>query len=330
MADLSNRTAIGRTGLRLTRLGLGTASLGFLPPHVEEAQAEPIIRRARELGITYFDTAPLYGEGRAERRLGTILPSWPRDSFVISTKAGYTLTGTQATTPHDPRDWVPPEPPKDYSYDTTLRGVEASLQRLGLERLDIVYIHDPDTHFAEVMAGAYPALERLRAESLICAIGAGMNQAEMPARFARAADFDCFLLAGRYTLLDQRGLHEFLPLCAKRGIAVVVGGVFNSGILAHPYAETPTFNYRPADGVWIEKARRIDTIGRRHGVPLKAAALQFPLGHPAVAAVLAGPRSQTQLEENVAMFTTPIPTAFWAELKATGLLATEAPVPPGL
>ncbi len=330
MADASARAAVGRTGLRVTRLGLGTAALGFLPPAVEEEQAGPVIQRARELGLDYFDTAPLYGEGRAERRLGTILPAWPRDSFVISTKAGYILTGTQATTPDDPRDWIPPEPPKDYGYDAILRGVEASLRRLGLDRLDIVYIHDPDTHFAEVLAGAYPALDRLRAEGVIRAIGAGMNQAAMPVRLAQAANFDCFLLAGRYTLLDQRGLPELLPLCAARGIAVIIGGAFNSGILADPYAATPTFNYRPAEGVWIEKARRIDTIARQNGVPLKAAALQFPLGHPAVAAVLAGPRSLVELEENVAMFQAPIPAAFWAALKAAGLLAAEVPVPPGL
>jgi D-threo-aldose 1-dehydrogenase len=330
MAQVSERTKLGHTELQVTRLGLGTASLGFLPPQAELAQAGPTIIRARELGIVLFDTAPLYGEGQAESRLGTILPSWPRDSFVIATKAGYLLTGAQPTMPADPRDWVPPEPPKDYGYDAIMRGVDASLRRLGLDHLDIVHIHDPDDHFEAVMNGAYPALERLRSQGVIRAIGAGMNQAGMLARLARAADFDCFLLAGRYTLLDQRGLPELLPLCAEKAISVIIGGVFNSGILAKPYAATPTFNYRPADTAWIAKARRIDAVCREHDVPLKAAALQFPLGHRAVTTVLTGPRSLANLEENVAMFEFPIAAAFWDDLRAAGLLGPEVPLPPSV
>jgi D-threo-aldose 1-dehydrogenase len=215
----------------------------------------------------------------------------------------------------------------DFSYDGVLRSVEESLARLGLDRIDILHIHDPDEHYEAALTGAYRALDRLRAEGTIRAVGAGMNQAEMLVRFARAADFDCFLLAGRYTLLDQSGLAELLPLCAERGIAIIIGGVYNSGVLADPHGDGATFNYRPAGMRLLERARRLDAVCARFGVPLKAAAIQFPLGHPAVSVVLNGARSVAELEENAAMFRTPIPPELWAALKAEGLLPEGVPVP---
>src|SRR5947209_4555710 len=207
-----------------------------------------------------------------------------------------------------------------------MRSVEESLARLGMDRIDILHIHDPDDHYEEAISGAYRALDRLRAGGSIAAIGAGMNQAEMLARFAREADFDCFLLAGRYTLLDQIALRELLPLCVERDIAVIAGGVYNSGILANP-GPGAHYDYTPAPPELIERAQRIEAVCSRHGVPLKAAAIQFPLGHPAVACVVIGSRSVAELEENVDMFRHPIPADLWQELKFERLLPEEAPVP---
>jgi D-threo-aldose 1-dehydrogenase len=217
-------------------------------------------------------------------------------------------------------------PVYDFSYDGVMRSVEESLERLGVERVDVLHVHDPDDHLEEALAGAYPALDRLRAEGAIGAVGAGMTQTPALVRLAQAADFDCFLLAGRYTLLDHGGLTELLPLCEQRGISLIVGGVYNSGILADP-APGATFDYAQAPPALLERARRLHEVCARHGVPLKAAAIQFPLGHPAVASVLTGCRSAAELEENVRMFETPIPADLWAELRAEDLLAPDVPVP---
>jgi D-threo-aldose 1-dehydrogenase len=214
----------------------------------------------------------------------------------------------------------------DFSYDGVMRSFEESLIRLGMERIDVLHIHDPDNHFNQALEGAYRALDSLRDDGLISAVGAGMNQVEMLTRFAREADFDCFLLAGRYTLLDQTGGDELLPLCLERGIAIIAGGVYNSGILADPTPGTH-YNYQPASAELLDRAQRIAGVCSRHGVPLKAAAIQFPLGHPAVNSVLIGCRSAAEVEENVRMFETPIPSQLWEELKAEHLLPAEAPVP---
>jgi D-threo-aldose 1-dehydrogenase len=219
----------------------------------------------------------------------------------------------------------PVQPVFDFSYEGTLRSLEESLVRLGLDRVDVVLIHDPDDHFEQALAGAYRALERLRGERVVGAIGVGMNQAELLCRFAHEGDFDCFLLAGRYTLLDTLALRELLPLCEERGIAVLAGGVFNSGILADPAAGT--YDYAPAPLGVVERARRIAAVCARWDVPLQAAAVQFPLGHPAVASVLVGCRSQAELEEDARLFETAIPAGLWEELRAEGLLPEEAPVP---
>lgn len=275
-----------------------------------------MVEAAWQAGIRFFDTAPLYGHGLAERRLGEVLRTKPRNEFVLATKVGRLLREGAPPDPSQSYKGVPAvNPVFDFSYDGVMRSVEESLTRLGLDRVDVLHIHDPDDHFDEALTGAYRALDRLRKEGSIKAVGAGMNQAEMPARFAREADFDCFLLAGRYTLLDRTGALELLPLCEERGIAIIAGGVFNSGILANP-GPGATFDYRAAPADLVRQAERLHATCERHGVELKAAAIQFPLRHPAVASVLTGCRSVAEVEENVRMFQVPIPDALWPELNA--------------
>jgi D-threo-aldose 1-dehydrogenase len=283
---------------------------------VTDDEAHRTVEAAWDAGIRLFDTAPLYGSGLSERRLGAVLSSKPRDEYVLTTKVGRLLRADAPPDPEQSFKGTPPlNPVFDFSYDGVMRSVEESLERLGLDRVDVLLIHDPDNHYDESLHGAYRALDRLRAEGSIKAVGAGMNQAEMLARFARDASFDCFLLAGRYTLLDRTGARELLPLCVERGIGIIAGGVFNSGILADPDAQ-PRFNYRPAPPGLVRRARELKAICGRRGVDLKSAALQFPLRHPAVAAVLLGPRSVAQLEENLEMFETRIPEDLWQELDA--------------
>ena len=285
-----------------------------------------MVEAAWSAGIRFFDTAPQYGNGLAEQRLGAILRAKPRDEFVLATKVGRLLRAG-APAQSDTFPGAPPlNPVFDFSYDGVMRSVEESVTRMGIDRIDILHIHDPDEHFAEALSGAYPALDRLRKEGTIKAVGAGMNQAEMLARFAREASFDCFLLAGRYTLLDQVGLKELLPLCVERGVAIIAGGVFNSGILADPRPGTH-YNYQAAPAELVQRAARIKAVCERHGVSQKAVAIQFPLGHPAVQTVLTGCRTVDEINENVGAFQSPIPPAVWEDLKAEGLLAAEAPVP---
>jgi len=316
---------LGRTALTVTRFGLGTAPLAGLFEAVDEAQGIAVIERAWDAGIRFFDTAPLYGHGLAEMRLGKVLRQKPRDEFTLATKVGRLL---RADVPPEPgqswRGTPPVNPMFDFSYDGVMRSFGESLERLGLDRVDILHIHDPDDHYDETINGAYRALDRLRADGVIGAVSAGMNQAEMLTRFAREGDFDCFLLAGRYTLLDQIALKELLPECHKRGIAILAGGVYNSGILADPKPGAH-YNYQTAPAELIDRALRIRDVCSRHGVPLKAAAVQFPMGHPAVACVIIGCRSTAQLDESIEMFEVDIPPALWQDLKAQGLLAAEAP-----
>jgi D-threo-aldose 1-dehydrogenase len=316
---------LGRTDLTVTALGMGTAPLAGLYQAVPEGQAAETLTQAWDLGLRYFDTAPLYGHGLAEQRTGKLLRQHPRDEFVLSTKVGRLLV------PGEP----PPEsmykgtprvvPVFDFSYDAVMRSFEESLGRLGMDRVDILYIHDPDEHEDAVLNGAYPALARLREEGVVQAIGAGMNQSEMLARFARQTDMDCFLLAGRYTLLEQGALDELLPICEQKNIAVVIGGVFNSGVLANP-APGARFNYEPAPADLVDRAARIAKVCERWQVPIKAASLQFPMAHPQVVSVLIGSRSREHLEENVRLFELEIPDGLWADLKSAGLLDEAAPV----
>jgi len=300
----------------VTRLGLGTAPLGGLFEAVADDEAHRVVETAWQAGMRFFDTAPLYGHGLAEQRLGAVLGSKPRDEFVLATKVGRLLRAGAPPDPSQSYHGVPAvNPVFDFSYDGVMRSVEESLARLGMDRIDILHIHDPDDHYEEAISGAYRALDRLRAGGSIAAVGAGMNQAEMLTRFAREADFDCFLLAGRYTLLDRIALKELLPVCVERGIAIIAGGVFNSGILADPKPGT-TYNYSVAPPQLVDRAARLNAICKRHGVDLKAAAIQFPLRHPAVALVLTGCRSVAEVEENVRMFETSIPEVLWDELDA--------------
>ena len=321
------RVPLGRTTLTVTRLGLGTAPLAGLFEEVGEAEAIGVIERAWDLGVRSFDTAPLYGHGLAETRLGKVLRDKPRNQFTLASKVGRLLRGDAPPEPGQVFRGTPPvNPVFDFSYDGVMRSFEESLERLGLDRIDIVHIHDPDNHYDAALHGAYRALDRLRADGVIGAVGAGMNQAEMLTRFAREGDFDCFLLAGRYTLLDQIALRELLPECIKGGIAIIAGGVYNSGILADPKPGAH-YNYRTAPADLVARAQRIRDVCARHGVPLKAAAVQFPLGHPAVTCVVVGCRSAAQLDDTIAMFEVDIPPELWDELKSEHLLPAEVPTP---
>jgi D-threo-aldose 1-dehydrogenase len=318
---------LGRTELTVTRLGLGTAPLAGLYRPVREEDALPVIETAWESGIRFFDTAPLYGYGLGEERTGKVLRSKPRQEFTLATKVGRLLRADAPAEPGQSFFGTPPvNPVFDFSYDGVMRSVEESRERLGIERLDILHIHDPDSHFYDALHGAYRALDKLRSEGVIGAVGAGMNQAEMLTRFAEEADFDCFLLAGRYTLLDQVALKELLPVCVKRGVAIIAAGVYNSGILGDPKPGAH-YNYQDAPAELIDRAQRIRAVCDRHGVPLRAAAVQFPLGHPAVQMVVVGCRSVEQMQDSIRMFETEIPAALWDELKSERLLAAEAPTP---
>jgi D-threo-aldose 1-dehydrogenase len=318
---------LGRTALTVTKLGLGTAPLAGLFQAVDEAQGVRVIERAWEAGIRFFDTAPLYGYGLAEIRVGKALRHKPRDEFVLASKVGRLLRADAPPEPGQAYRGTPAvNPVFDFSYDGVMRSVEESLERLGLDRIDILHIHDPDDHYDEAINSAYRALDRLRTDGVIGAVSAGMNQAEMLTRFAREGNFDCFLLAGRYTLLDQVALKELLPECLKRGIAIIAAGVYNSGILADPKPGAH-YDYQAAPPELLERAKRIRDVCERHGVPIKAAAVQFPFGHPAVTGVVVGCRSEQQLVESIEMFEVDIPGALWSDLKAERLLPPETPTP---
>jgi D-threo-aldose 1-dehydrogenase len=325
------KLGIGRTDLKVTRLGFGGVPLGGLYRDVSENEAEATVRRALDLGINYFDTAPIYGFGKSEIRLGRELAKCTRDSIVVATKVGYTLVaddGKPDEKVFHRFDNVPPlHPIFDYSYDGIMRTFAGSLERLNLSYVDILNIHDPDDHWKEAIEIVYPALHKLRAEGVVRAIGVGMNQAEMLARFAREGDFDCLLVAGRYTLIDHTALRDLLPVCQSRKISVVIGGPYNSGILATGVRPGATYNYVDASPAVIEKVAAIEAVCKRHHVPLPAAALQFPMAHPAVAAIIPGARSAAEVERNIELLNLPIPKDFWEELQQLNLLPRETPVP---
>jgi D-threo-aldose 1-dehydrogenase len=323
--------ALGRTGLSVSALALGTAPLGNLYSALTDQEAEATVRSALARGLSYVDTAPHYGLGVAERRVGRVLASLPRDAFVLSTKVGRLLRPLAEGETADPEGFVDVPPCKrvwDFSRDGVRRSFEESLERLGLDRVDVVLLHDPDDHEREAREQAFPALAELRDQGVVRAIGAGMNQAEMLARFVHDLDLDLVLVAGRYTLLDQRALEALLPACAVRGVAVVVGGAFNSGLLADPRPGA-TYDYVPAPAALVARAARIGKVCARHGVPLRAAALAFPYGHPAVTSVLVGARSAAEVEDDVALYATPVPRELWDELVSESLLPAHVPVPVG-
>jgi D-threo-aldose 1-dehydrogenase len=304
---------VGRTALQVTRLGLGTVPIAGILGPVSEEQAIETVRTTLDLGMTLIDTAPLYGVGRSERLLGQALAGVPRDSYVLSTKVGRLL-----------------EPDGiwrfDFSRDAALRSLESSLERLKLDRVDIVLVHDPDDHLQEALAGAFLALAELRAQGVIGAIGAGMNQWQMEEQIARHVDVDCFLLAGRYTLLEQGAL-GFLEFCRERQIGVFLGGVFNSGILATGVRPGARYQYAEAPPEILARAGQLEAICARHGVPLYVAAAQFPLAHPAVTAVVLGVGSPAEMRANHAALSAALPPGLWADLRSAGLLDEAAPTP---
>ncbi|MGW4210458.1 aldo/keto reductase [Lentzea sp. NPDC004789] len=316
----------------LSRLGLGTSPLGNLYTEVTDHEARAVVDTAWESGIRIFDTAPHYGLGLAERRLGAALRDRPRDEFVLSTKVGRLLVPDPSGAGRlDDDGFVVPATTRrvwDFSADGVRRSLESSLDRLGLDRVDVVYLHDPDDHWEQAANEAMPALVALREQGVVGAIGAGMNQWQMLARFVRESDVDTVLLAGRYTLLEQPALAELLPLCAERGVDVLAAGLFNSGLLARQdVPDDATYDYRTAPADVVGRARRIAAVCARHGTTLPAAALWFPFGHPAVTGALIGARAEAELHANVAAFATPPPPGLWAELRAAGLLESDVPTP---
>jgi D-threo-aldose 1-dehydrogenase len=307
---------IGSTGVEVGRLALGGAPLAGLYQAVTDDQAERTVRRALEQGIRYVDTAPHYGAGRSEQLIGQALAQRPRSSFAVSTKVGRRLRPRPPTEPPDDAGFAAEPAYKrewDWSRDGIRRTLSESLDRLGLDRVDVAYLHDPDDHEDQVYAEAYPALVRLRDEGVVTAIGAGMNQTAMLTRFAERLDIDVVLCAGRYTLLDRSAREDLLPTCLERSISVIVGGVFNSGLLADPNLGA-AYDYAPAPPDLVGRARQLRDACAAHGVALRAAALQFPLRHPAVTSVLVGCRSPEEVDDNVASLGRPIPDSLWDEL----------------
>jgi D-threo-aldose 1-dehydrogenase len=333
---------LGRTGLEPTMIGLGCAPLGELFVRVDDATAQATLQAAWDGGVRYFDMAPEYGFGLAEHRAGDFLRRRPRGEFILSTKVGRLLRA-----PRDPAKFkkvfwtggLDFEFHFDYGYDAIMRSMEDSFQRLGMNRIDMLLIHDldvtthgsqalVDAHMNALLAGGFRALADLRAAGWIRAIGAGLNDAGMMLRLLETTDLDFFLLALRYTLLEHDTLEVQLPRCVEKGVGLVIGGVFNSGITATGAVPGATYNYAAATPAIMERVSRIEAVCARHNVPLPAAALQFPLGHPSVATVIPGAFNPAQVAANLANVRHPIPTAFWDELKAEKLIRADAPTPP--
>lgn len=333
------RRTLGRTGLEVTVLGFGSAPLGDIYEVLDDATAIATVETAARAGVTLFDTAPLYGQGSAEHRVGTALRRRPPGSFVLSSKVGRVLSPAPAGRIRTSRyvGGLEFNVTNDYGYDAAMRSHEASLQRLGLPKVDMLLIHDADawTHgpvegpkrYAEAMGGAYRALEKLRSEKVIRGIGIGVNDPVYAARYLTEGDFDCMLIAGRYSLLEQPALAELLPIAARKRVGVVLGGVFNSGILATGPIAGARYNYTPAPPEILEKVGRIERVCRAHGVPLATAAMHFCLGHGAVSSLALGAVAPAEVERNVAAMATKVPAALWADLKAERLLEPAAPTP---
>lgn len=333
MQNRKNR--IGKTDLEVTQLGLGGTGLANMYTAIDDASARELIRGASRLGINLFDTAPCYGNGTSEARFGEVLPTLDRNAFVLSSKVGYDLVPlAEGETieslfagEHRYKTRF------DFSYDAAMRSIEGSLARLKVDALDMVAIHDPDetvgadpnadpyaaSHFREAMDGAYRALDELRSQGVIKAVGVGMNQWQMLADFAKEGDFDYLLCAGRYTLLQYDAASELMPICKAKGISVIIGGPYCSGILASGAVEGAYFGYAPASEEMLAHVRRIEALCAQHGISLRAAALHFPLRHPAVASVIPGARSLKELEQNLEALNERVPEAFWSNLADQGL-----------
>jgi D-threo-aldose 1-dehydrogenase len=324
-----NKRPILRTGLPLTELGFGAASIGNLYRETTDAEAENAVDAAWELGIRYFDTAPHYGLGLSERRLGRALSKYPRDEFVISTKVGRLLVPNPRRTGRDSdgfavrddlsREW-------NFSRDGVRRSLDSSLERLGLDRVDIVYAHDPDQADDDAGIRVAPFLVELRNEGLVDSVGVGTNSAREAARLLARTDVDLAMLAGRYTLLEQGALDDALRVATDTAKSVIAVGVFNSGLLAN---ESPSlearYDYRPADAQLIARTHQLAGVCARFGVTLPQAAIAFPLLHPAVACVTLGVRTVEQVRRNVELYRAAIPSELWDELKAEGLIRADAP-----
>ncbi len=328
----------GPRKLKLSEMGFGGAPLGNMHRALSEEEAQATLQAALDSGVTYFDTAPLYGHGLSEMRFGEALRSLPRESYQLSTKIGRYLepcapgeedAGIFVDVPHV-------KPVYDYSYDGVMRSYEDSLKRLGIDAIDILYIHDVDiwTHgskeasdrrIEEVMSGGYKAMEALKASGDVTAIGAGVNEWEVCQRLTELGDFDGFLLAGRYTLLEQEALNSFLPICEKRNIGIILGGPYNSGILATGAIEGAIYNYHPAPPEILERVTAIGRVCDAHAVSMASAALQFPLAHPSVVSVIPGAISPDEVTRNIATLEAKIPSAFWDDLKSEQLLHPDAP-----
>jgi D-threo-aldose 1-dehydrogenase len=344
MDPIEQRT-LGRTGVAVTKLGLGGAGLGDLTEVLDEDLAQQILHTAWENGIRFYDTSPYYGHGKSEHRLGHFLRQKPRAEFVLSTKVGRVFRAPRPAGAARPRSEptsfvgaLPFEPHFDYSYDGIMRSYEDSLQRLSLPSIDLLLIHDLDFwfHKTEALVTAYlnqlatsgwRALEELRDSGAIKGVGAGINHVGMIPRFLDRVDLDFFLVALSYNLLDQSVLDEELPRCAEAGIGIIGGAVFASGILASGPVEGASYNYARASAEILEKTRRIEAICKRHNTPLPAAAMQFPLAHPLVAAIIPGAIRPEHVEKNLQLLRHPIPVELWADLKAEGLLPSHAPAP---
>jgi D-threo-aldose 1-dehydrogenase len=337
LSEALRRTPLGK-GAPLPRLGFGAAPLGNLYTPVAEDEALEAVHAAYDGGIRYFDTAPLYGHGMSEHRCGQALHRYPRDSFILSTKVGRLLQpGGGAGEADGYADALPFRPVYDYSYDGAMRSFEDSLQRLGTDRIDVLLVHDIDvrTHglagqkrrLEEAVDGAFRALRRLRDEGVVAAIGLGVNEVEVCVAVVDRVDIDGILLAGRYSLLEQGALDVLLPLCVSRRIGVIVGGPFNSGILATGATAKARYDYRLAPTDVAERVARIEAVCKRHWIPLAAAALQFPYAHRAVASVIPGARTRVEVEQNLALLEVAIPVDLWRELKTEGLLRADAPCP---
>ncbi|HEY1641594.1 MAG TPA: aldo/keto reductase [Streptosporangiaceae bacterium] len=309
---------LGSSGVHVTELSFGGAVLGNMYTEISEDQAAAAVEAAWDGGIRTFDTAPHYGLGLSERRIGAALARYPRDEYVISTKIGRLLEPTSEPYGTDDEGFAVPAAARrvrDYSAGGVRHSIEDSLTRLGTDRIDIALIHDPDDYGEQAFGEAYPALEDLRAQGMVGAIGAGMNQAGMLTRFVTDTDVDVVLVAGRYTLLDRSAGRELLPAAQQRGVSVLCGGVFNSGLLAAPDASA-TYDYHAAPAALISLARELQSACAGYGVPLRAAAARFPARHPAVASVLIGARSAAEITDAITLRGTEIPAALWQELDA--------------
>jgi D-threo-aldose 1-dehydrogenase len=330
---------LGRTNVSVTELGLGTAPLGELFDRIDDNDASELLAAAWDGGVRYFDTSPWYGRGLAEHTLGRALYRKPRGDYVISTKIGRVLR--RPLGPNAIKDqWLGGlefQTVFNYGYDGVMRSFEDSLQRLGLNRVDVLLIHDLDpwdhnpaalnAYLTQLKTSGWGALGELREAGVIGGIGAGFNSMGSIPRFLDLFDIDFFLLAMRYTLLEQDVLEIEFPRCAERGVGIVIGGGYNSGILATGAVSGAMYNYEPAGAAILERVSRMERVCARYGVPLPAAALQFPLGHPVVASIIPGAITRAQVERNLAAFQHPIPPDLWAELKHDKLIRADAPVP---